>query len=156
MRNDSIPEGLAASIREGRCIVEATKQYLENDWKRLKVGRGDSARGLGPGDPLILGEVLSRPLSNETVYSWFGKAARLFAERGTPLEMTSNNAYHGLRYNRRTELFGVSAKYGRWLTEHSVLTGTSGITVSEGVYQGLVPPELVRAVWVEAPDWDEV
>lgn len=136
-------------------VMAATTEYLEGYWNKLALGHGDSARKLGSEDPLIPGEVVTRPLSNETVYSWFRKAARVLAERGTPLGMTSDNAYHGLRYNRRTELYGVSAKYGRWLTEHSVLSGTPGITVSEGVYQGLVPPELVRAVRVEAPEWGD-
>jgi hypothetical protein len=45
-------------------------------------------------------------------------------------------------------------KYARWLGEHSVLAGTPGITVSEGVYQSLVPQEPVRAVQIEAPGWD--
>lgn len=134
-------------------VMQATVQYLEGYWNRLKIGVGEDARQMGPSDPLIPGEVLTRAVSKEMVYSWFRKAARLLAERGTPLGMTPKNAYHGLRYNRRTELFGVSAKYGRWLTEHSVLSGTPGITVSEGVY--LVPPELVRAVRVESPDWDD-
>lgn len=137
-------------------VASATREYLEGYWNQLRVGHGTAARGLGPEGPLFpSGRVTTKPMSNEQVYVWFRNAARLLGERYTPLGMTPDNAYHGLRYNRRTELGGVNAKYARWLTEHSVLSGTPGITVSEGVYQGLVPPELVQAVRVEAPEWHD-
>lgn len=128
-------------------VTSAVQQYLSAHWDRL---------GLGPDHPLFpSGQVITRPMSPEQVYSWFRRAARLLGDRGTPLGMTPNNAYHGLRYNRRTELHGVNVKYARWLCEHSVLSGTPGITVSEGVYQGLIPAELVRAVRSGAPEWEE-
>jgi hypothetical protein len=57
--------------------------------------------------------------------------------------------------NRKTELVTKPTKYNRWLTEASVLSGNVGITVHEGVYQGLVPPELVEVVRTEAPDWND-
>jgi hypothetical protein len=126
-------------------VIEETHHYLSAHWEKLQ---------LGPGDPLIPGEVITEPPSPGTVYAWFRKAARRAAVVGKPLGTMTDDAYHGLRYNRRTELFEVSVKYARWLGEHSVLTGTPGITVGEGVYQGLVPQELVRAVQIEAPRWD--
>jgi hypothetical protein len=126
-------------------VIKETHHYLLTRWGKLQ---------LGPGDPLIPGEVITQPLSPGTVYAWFREAARKAAEAGKPLGMKTDNAHRGLRCNRRTELFEVSVKYARWLCEHSVLTGTPGITVSEGVYQGLVPQELVRAVQIEAPRWD--
>jgi hypothetical protein len=136
-------------------VMEATNEYLEGYWSKLRVHSEGEVRPLGPDDPLIPGAVVTKRLSEESVYSWFRKAARLLAERGTSLEMSPNNALHGLRSNRKTELLRAPAKYSRWLTEASVLSGNSGITVHEGVYQGFVPPELVKVVLTEAPEWND-
>lgn len=48
----------------------------------------------------------------------------------------------------------VETKYARWLVGHSVTKGTAGISVSEGVYLGLVPEDLVAAVgtWESSED----
>ena len=137
-------------------VAVAARNYLDSFWNRLRVGQEEDVHGLGPDSPLFpSGQVITKSMSKGQVYEWFRKAARLLGDRQTPLRMTIDNAFHGLRYNRRTELYGVSAKYARWLGEHSVLSGTPGITVSEGVYQGLVPPELVRVARTEAPKWED-
>ncbi len=113
-------------------------------------------RELGPGAPLFPGERLDRVISERQVNLWWHDAIRL-AERAEKrdLALTKGNAYHGLRYNRRTELRKVEPKYARWLIGHSVTNGTPGIEVSEGVYLGLKPRDLVAAVRASDEDEDE-
>lgn len=113
-----------------------------------------------PAAPLFTGERLDQQIPARSIHLWWHALVGA-AERGegrTDLALSKGNAYHGLRYNRRTELRKVETKYARWLVGHSVTNGTPGITVSEGIYLGLKPRELVAAVLVsdageEDEDW---
>jgi hypothetical protein len=116
-------------------------------------------RQLGPEAPLFPGDRLDHAVSEGQVNNWWHAAVRL-AERRERCEiaLSKGNAYHGLRYNRRTELRKVETKYARFLVGHSITKGTPGIEVSEGVYLGIKPRDLVEAVLLsddgeEDEDW---
>lgn len=118
-------------------VIKEGKRYIERSWSKL---------GLGDDAPLLPGSDLRKSVSKETFHQWWRRAERLAEQAGQPLGMSSGNAWHGFRSNRRTELRAAPAKYARWLIGHSVRTGTPGISVSEGRYLGLVPEDLVDAV----------
>jgi integrase len=120
-------------------VMEEARRYLSRYWDRFEMGLDA---------PLFPGEDLTRSVSAETVNEWWHRAKVLAAEDGRALGMSPHNARHGFRQNRRTELRTVHDKYARWLVGHSVLSGTPGISVSEGQYLGLVPEDLVAAVGV--------
>jgi hypothetical protein len=124
-------------------VTAEARHYFSRYWDRL---------GLAPDAPLIPGEDLSQSISAETVNSWWHRAELLAANDGRPLGMSPDNAWHGFRQNRRTELRGVHDRYARWLVGHSVLSGTPGITVSGGRYPGIVAEDLVAAVRVVPAD----
>lgn len=75
-------------------VMEEANRYFPKFWNRL---------GLTADAPLLPGDDLGKPISAETVNKWFHRAELLAAKDGKSLEMSSGNAYHGLRYNRRTE-----------------------------------------------------
>lgn len=101
---------------------------------------------LPSGAPLIPGDDLTRPLPKETALAWMKRAKQLAAERGLELGLGKGDGGHGYRKMRRTDFRKVDVKHARFLVGHSIRTGTPGITVSEGIYLGLVPEDLVEAV----------
>jgi hypothetical protein len=120
-------------------VMEEWRHYWDRHWAKL---------GLGPDDPLLPGEDLTKSISGETMHDWFRDAEFLAEKDGRSLKLPPKNQWHGFRLNRRTEYRTVHDKYGRFLVGHSIHTGTPGITVSEGRYMGLVPKDLVQAVRV--------
>lgn len=121
-------------------VMEEWRHYRGRHWAKLD---------LGPDDPLLPGDDLTKSISGETIHDWFGDAELLAEKDGRSLKLPPKSQWHGFRVNRRTEYRKVHDKYGRFLVGHSIRTGTPGITVSEGRYLGIVPEDLVAAVRVE-------
>ena len=131
---------------------------VKAEFERYRVKYIEPRRGLlGSDSPLFPGERLDRGISERQVNLWWHAAVALAekTEGRNDTALSKGNAFHGLRYNPRTEYRKVDLKYARWLVGHSVTNGTPGIEVSEGVYLGLKPRELAAAVLVSDAGEDD-
>lgn len=130
--------------------MAAKRRQFTSEFERYRTKFLDPRSALlTPDSPMVPGKRLDRPISERQVNFWWHAAIALAEKREKrELALSKGNAYHGLRYNRRTELRNVELKYARWLVGHSVTNGTAGIEVSEGIYLGLKPRELAAAVLV--------
>lgn len=125
--------------------MEEARRYLSKYRDRL---------GLAPNAPLLPSEDLAQSVSAEAVNEWWHRAEMLAAKGGHALGRSPNNTWHGFQQNRRTEFRMLHDKYARWLVGHGVLSGTPGITVSEGQCPGRMAEDLVAAVRVETGEPD--
>lgn len=118
-------------------FIRATREFFTNYRDHFN---------LPPGSPLIPGEDPTKPISHETVYAWMDKAKLLAAKEGLNLGMFDGDGIHGYRNFRRTDFRNVPDKYGRWLVGHSIVSGASGITLSEDRYLSLDANDILTAV----------